>query len=655
MLKTINRFLKDTSGNYATLTAFLLAPLMMGVSLAVDYSELTRQRSILFNAADAAGMAMAREYEKGVSEADASIYGQEFFNQNLSSLDVNKVTFTPVFPSAADKAADPDRGDVEVIARLRFDPYFYGPALRLMGVSNNGSVDIKASASVRIRLRSAAEIALVLDNSGSMDYLGSGSSTKRIDLLKTAAKQLVSELSLDARNVVNVSNPLRFSLVPFAASVNVGAGKAGDAWMDGNGISPVHHENFDWSTMPAGFQVTKVGAVYRKTGLSWPAAERNQIVSRFTLFDSMMRRRYNYNTDVNDTECRWTSGNSYNCNYDAAIQYTTPRSGTSPYNYASWGGCVEMRPWPYMVNDSAPSAANPASLYVPMFAPDEVGDHSATSTANRYVYSSYTSYLNDITTVTNNHLFRQNYMWKYFVTQPATNSSTTAPFGGGPNRSCTTAAITPLKETVTPAGETQIRDAIDAMQPNGATNVTQGLVWGWATLSSHAPFSEGRPEAERGNEKIMIVLTDGANTYYTPGSLGANDPAGNGSVYSAYGYTGRNTPGMTNPRIFQGTSSPVTSTLSNSNYTEAMIQHMATACNNAKLADITIFTVALDLDYNGVSNTGTDKKMGDALKKCASPSKKDKDKQLFWNTTGGDIDETFKAIADELSNLRFVG
>jgi Flp pilus assembly protein TadG len=647
MLKTINRFLKDTSGNYATLTAFLLAPLMMGVSLAVDYSELTRQRSILFNAADAAGMAMAREYEKGASEADASVYGEQFFNQNLSSLDVGKVTFTPVFPTAAEKTADPDRGDVEVIARLRFDPYFYGPALRLMGVSNNGSVDIKASASVRIRLRSAAEIALVLDNSGSMDYLGSGSSTKRIDLLKTAAKQLVRDLSINARNVVNVSNPLQFSIVPFAASVNVGAGNAGTAWMDTTGISPVHHENFDWSTMPAGYQVTKVGSVYRKTGLSWPVAERNQVVSRFTLFNSMKRRRYNNNPNVNNnTKCEWSSGSPYDCNYKAPVQYTTPRNGTSPYNYASWGGCVEMRPWPYMVNDSAPKTADPASMYVPMFAPDEPGDYSATSTRDMYNYDSFNSYLNDVAAVTTDPLYRQSYMWKYFAVQPALDNSTTAGRGDGPNESCTTAAITPLKETVTTAGETQIRNAIDTMQPNGYTNVTQGIVWGWATLSSHAPFSEGRPEKERGNEKIMIVLTDGMNTYRVPSS---KDAAENDSVYAAYGYTGRNMPGTNSPRIFQGTS------VTGAKYSEAMIEHMAAACNNAKLADITIFTVALDLKYNATSGTGTDKKMGDALKECASRSKKDKDKRLFWNTTGGDIDETFRAIADELSNLRFVG
>ena len=62
----------------------------------------------------------------------------------------------------------------------------------------------------------------MLDNSGSMDELGSGSGEKRIDLLKTAAKQLVDTLATQAQQMKQVDKPVQFALVPFAASVNVG-------------------------------------------------------------------------------------------------------------------------------------------------------------------------------------------------------------------------------------------------------------------------------------------------------------------------------------------------------------------------------------------------------------------------------------------------
>ena len=48
-----------------------------------------------------------------------------------------------------------------------------------------------------------------------------------------------------------VEKPVQFALVPFSASVNVGPAYDSASWMDTTGISPIHHENFDWSTMGA--------------------------------------------------------------------------------------------------------------------------------------------------------------------------------------------------------------------------------------------------------------------------------------------------------------------------------------------------------------------------------------------------------------------
>ena len=44
----------------------------------------------------------------------------------------------------------------------------------------------------------------MLDNSGSMDEYGAGSGQKRIALLKTAAKQLVDTLALQAAQIKQV-------------------------------------------------------------------------------------------------------------------------------------------------------------------------------------------------------------------------------------------------------------------------------------------------------------------------------------------------------------------------------------------------------------------------------------------------------------------
>ncbi len=58
---------------------------------------------------------------------------------------------------------------------------------------------------------------------------------------------------------------------------------------------------------------------------------------------------------------------------------------------------------------------------------------------------------------------------------------------------------------------TALNNKIDAMTPNGMTNVTIGLVWGWHALTQSAPYSEAAAPAPD-LDKVLIILTDGTNT-----------------------------------------------------------------------------------------------------------------------------------------------
>jgi Flp pilus assembly protein TadG len=52
---------------------------------------------------------------------------------------------------------------------------------------------------------------------------------------------------------------------------------------------------------------------------------------------------------------------------------------------------------------------------------------------------------------------------------------------------------------------------INAMTPNGNTNVTIGLAWGWHALTASQPLPEGStPQPDL--DKVLILLTDGTNT-----------------------------------------------------------------------------------------------------------------------------------------------
>jgi Flp pilus assembly protein TadG len=58
---------------------------------------------------------------------------------------------------------------------------------------------------------------------------------------------------------------------------------------------------------------------------------------------------------------------------------------------------------------------------------------------------------------------------------------------------------------------TALNAKVDAMAPNGYTNVTIGLAWAWHALSPSAPLTEGSAPAPD-LDKVIILLTDGENT-----------------------------------------------------------------------------------------------------------------------------------------------
>jgi Flp pilus assembly protein TadG len=59
---------------------------------------------------------------------------------------------------------------------------------------------------------------------------------------------------------------------------------------------------------------------------------------------------------------------------------------------------------------------------------------------------------------------------------------------------------------------TRLASKIDSMRPNGNTNVTIGLVWGWHALTPGAPLNPPAEDSRYEYKKVLILLTDGENT-----------------------------------------------------------------------------------------------------------------------------------------------
>ncbi len=266
-------------------------------------------------------------------------------------------------------------------------------------------------------------------------------------------------------------------------------------------------------------------------------------------------------------------------------------------NGTSWGGCVEVRPSPHDTDDSVAGSGGGDSYFVPTFAPDEP-DGWATY---------YNSYLDDdggsCKNSTSNELTAQERGCKY---------KNETPSGSGPNYMCTSRAITPLTAT-----ESTVTSAINNMIASGATNIMEGVMWGWRTLSPAEPFTEGRAYDDDENRKVMIIMTDGANTHYGMSNQ-------NMSRYSAFGFA-------KNGRLRSPTSS-------SSALVTAMNEKTSEACTNVKAQDILVYTIAFDI---------SDPDTLALLEGCASsPSR-------AFNIDDGDaLVAVFEAIAGEINKLR---
>ena len=124
----ISRFLKDRRGNYAMLMGFAMLPIMGSLAIAVDFSEMNRQKQATINALDAAGIATARQVVSGASDEALIAYANEFFKANLGPVDPDDTELTVVLPNNQFGG-----GTLKLTAVLNYKPYFLPSFLGLLG------------------------------------------------------------------------------------------------------------------------------------------------------------------------------------------------------------------------------------------------------------------------------------------------------------------------------------------------------------------------------------------------------------------------------------------------------------------------------------------------------------------------------------------
>ena len=271
----------------------------------------------------------------------------------------------------------------------------------------------------------------------------------------------------------------------------------------------------------------------------------------------------------------------------------------------SWGGCVMTRPPPYDLTDDAPTTSNPATLFIPWFAPDEPDTNLS------FGYSQYENdYILDTGGTCSGSTFGKSDLWREQRSCKYKNATPSS--GLGPNYLCVSNAITPLTNTLS-----TLTTAANALQANGDTNILEGVMWGWRVLSPGQPFTQGKAYGAPNNRKVIILMTDGMNNYN-----GVNNM--DDSYYFTYGFARNGLLGQ--------------ATTNNSTLNSLLDAKTLQACTNAKAMGIVIYTIGFGSGADGSAPL---------LQSCATDPT-----YYYAPVNSSDLDPVFQKIAQSINNLR---
>jgi Flp pilus assembly protein TadG len=564
------RFRHASGGSVAIVFAVAAVAMLGMVGGAVDYSRLTAARAKLQAATDAAALAVAATVKSNTTpDARASL-----------AMATVKAQFQIAPPTTT--LTEP-AGQYVVAANADV------PLTFMKAVGRPTAKIAVQSTSVSVGGSGATEIALALDNTGSMKNVigdlrsaastfvntvfASGGTNIKVSVVPyvAAVNPGLTDMAMVDTTKVNMwhADFLRSALIfPDAScTLSFGSGSSGGS-VGGSSSGDVGGSALDLIELlnpfrrharalfgPAQAAAADVTAntipPYTVSPVTSPTTGKSfQMPAGFKIWEKQ--------SSSVDGDCDWLR-NPWTVSHYELYKRIKKTDGA----FASWKGCVEARPtademrymrdtvgWAvsnvddYDVKELPPTAANPYTLFVPYFWPDEPDyDHTTGKYTAPGVYSSavggyHNNYMTDTgppagwgwkLPLTNPEVFGHS-IFKYDGTTPAVIKETW-PNTSGPNASCPD----PVQRLTN--NQTTLLNKIANLGYwyNGGTVISEGLMWAWRTLSPNAPYSDGAAYNTAGNTKVIVLMTDGVNGLADNG--GSND-SDNKSDYSAYGYMG---------------------------------------------------------------------------------------------------------------------
>ncbi|UVI38705.1 TadE/TadG family protein [Qipengyuania spongiae] len=205
LCRFLARLFADRAGNVLAIVGAGMIPLAMMIGSGIDISRAYMAKSRMQSACDAASLAARRVMRNDTFTSEVDRTGKEFFAFNYPAGIYGTEAFTPVITK-------PQAGVVRVTAASRIPT----AVMNLFGFRTL-PVEVSCNASLNFV---NTDIVLVLDVTGSMNDTVGGS--VKIQALRDAVLALYDELAPVQAQLRAQGQRLRYSIVPYSSTVNVG-------------------------------------------------------------------------------------------------------------------------------------------------------------------------------------------------------------------------------------------------------------------------------------------------------------------------------------------------------------------------------------------------------------------------------------------------
>lgn len=207
----LSRLRADTRGNTLAIVGAALVPISAMIGAGVDMSRAYMAKSRLQNACDAGALAARRVMKSDNLNDTVTNTGKQFFKLNFPIGSYQTEAFEPVF-------SKPETGVVRIVATTKIPTSI----MSMFGVK---SLPVEATCDASLNFVNT-DVVLVLDVTGSMlDSVptdASGGTSQKIVAMREAVLALYDELAPVQTQLAAQGLRMRYGIVPYSSTVNVG-------------------------------------------------------------------------------------------------------------------------------------------------------------------------------------------------------------------------------------------------------------------------------------------------------------------------------------------------------------------------------------------------------------------------------------------------